>query len=366
MAINEDIKKYGPEWIILEQIVKKAEKETVEKILRENQINWGELTEQAMSHKIFPMVGYYFISNDLFSYLPPFMNQYFRICYDVNFDKTKIIKNKTIFICDLLDKNNIEYVVTKGTVLDNELYDNMGYRFLSDVDFIVKYEYKKQVVELLKTKGFIIGTVDWKTNSIREMNREEYLKYMTTPDKLPEFVCEVDNPINKYVSVGFVTSFTWSKCDYQVDIDEAFKKIVRVKIGIEDKRIPVLSSTYHFIYIILHLYKHAWVEYLSRWNNDVNLVKFGDVYHFWRKNKDELLMNLKDIIKRQGIEKPIIWTLSHTDSIFGTNMVKELGYEGWIDPIYLNSAGDEKGNTRMWKGTMRDRLCSKDRKSLYL
>ena len=364
--LEENVNLYGAEWILLEEIAKGTEKVFIEDILMKYKINWGELIEQAMSHKIFPMIADYFISNNLFEHIPPFLNQYFRICYDVNKEKVNKIKQKTIQICELLSKNGVEFVATKGVVLDNQLYGNKGYRFLSDADFIVKKEYKKKVMELLKECGFVVGTVDWKNNCIREMQREEYLRYITTPDKLPEFVCALDDEIIKYVSIGFVTTFTWDKCEYKVDIEKAFKENIEREIGIANYKIPTLSDEYHYIYIILHLYKHAWVEYLSKWNNDVNLAKFGDVYKFWVDNEEKLCKNLPKIMKEENIEKPILWTLEHTDNIFGTNIVEKLGYKNFLEKEYLNMAGDNKGNTKMWKGTMRDRLQSKDRKSLYI
>lgn len=365
--MEKEIEKYGAEWIILEKIAKgnKEDVETVKELLNCS-IDWGELIEQAMSHKIFPMVADFFINNNLFEYIPPFVNQYFRVFLDVNKEKVKKIKEETIKITEKLKSENIPFVATKGVVLDNELYENLGYRFLSDADFIVKPEYKKEVMDSLKELGFKIGTVDWLTNSIKELSREEYLVYMNTPDKLPEFVKEIDDEIVKYVSIGFVTSLTWRKCEYNVEIDEAFKNIREVEIGIEDEKIPVLNIVYHYVYIILHLYKHAWLEYLSRWNNDVNLAKFSDVYRYYQKYKEIIDKELPNIMKKHNIEKPIAWTLYHTDEIFGSSILKNIGYDNFLNDEYLHSAGDKKGNIRIWKGNMRERLQSKKRKDLFL
>lgn len=361
----DKIKKFGPEWIILENITK-GDTNLVKEILNEYNINWGELIEQAMSHKIFPMVAHFFISNDLFEFLPPFINQYFRLIWDVNAKKVKEIKKETILITRELLKENIPFVATKGVVLDNELYENEGYRFLSDADFIVKPQYKKKVMEKLNDLGLKVGTVDWKSNRIKELTREEYLIYLNTPDKLPEFVTEIDDEIIKYVSIGFVTSLTWNKCEYKVDIDDALDNIRMIDIGLNEEKIPALSITYHYIYIILHLYKHAWIEYLSKWNNDVNLAKFGDVYRYFYKYKEILIKELPNLITKHHIEEPIIWTLMHTDQIFECNIVETLGIDkNIISTEYLNSAGDKKGNIRHWKGNMEERLYSKDRKKLF-
>ena len=81
MYKKSDLKKYGVEWLILVNIVK-GDLELVKKLALNNSIQWGELIEQAMSHKIFPMVSYFFLNDeDLFNLIPPFINQYFKICY---------------------------------------------------------------------------------------------------------------------------------------------------------------------------------------------------------------------------------------------------------------------------------------------
>jgi len=368
MYKKSDIKKYGVEWLILVNIVK-GDLETVKDLALNNQINWGELIEQAMSHKVFPMICYFFIDDEkLFSLIPPFINQYFKICYDINKTKTAMIKEQTHNIDRILKKKNIKYAATKGVILDKLLYDNKGYRFLSDADFMTLPENKQVIGEALKEIGFDVGTVEWKTNEVRKMSREEYLRFLMAKDKIPEHVIEIDNDIIKYVSVGFVTSFTWSGCEYDVDVHDAFLKNKELSIDDSKEEISALDTTHHFIYIILHLYKHAMVEFLSRWNNDVNLVKFGDVYRYFNKYEDIILKELPELMIKYNIEKPIFWTLYHTDSIFGSNMIEKLKGDEFIknNKEYLNSAKDEKGNTRYFKGTMMERLVSKNRQKLFV
>lgn len=367
MYKKSDIKKYGVEWLILVNIVK-GDLDTVKDLALNNKINWGELIEQAMSHKIFPMVCYFFLyDEELFNLIPPFINQYFKICYDINKTKTTIIKEQVHNIDHILKKKNIKYAATKGVILDKLLYDNKGYRFLSDADFMALPENKQEIGEALKEIGFDVGTVEWKTNEVRKMSREEYLRFLMAKDKIPEHVIEIKNDIIKYVSVGFVTSFTWSGCEYDVDVNNAFLNNVEVPIDDTKENISSLDITNHFIYIILHLYKHAMVEFLSRWNNDVNLVKFGDVYRYFNKYEDIILKELPKLMKKFNMEKPILWTLYHTDSIFGSNMIEKIKGDEFVknNKEYLNSAKDEKGNTRYFKGTMMERLVSKNRKDLF-
>ena len=367
MYSKEEIEKFGVEWMILVNIVK-GDINYAKELAGNFPINWGELIEQAMSHKIFPMVCYYFLTDDeLFSLIPPFINQYFKICLDVNRLKIKKIKEQVFSINDILKKKKIKYVCTKGVVLDKEIYENKGYRFLSDADFMTLSDNKNEVCEALKEIGYNVGTVNWRENEVRKMTREEYLRFLMSTDKIPEHIIELNDEIIKYVSVGFVTSFTWNKCEYDVDVKEAFESIREQQIDDSNKTVSVLSVTLHFIYIILHLYKHAMVEFLSRWNNDVNLVKFGDVYRYFNKYENILLKELPTLMEKYNIEMPILWTLYHTDCIFKSNIIKKLDKGDFIEKNkkYLNSAKDEKGNTRYFKGTMMERLFSKNRKELF-
>lgn len=358
---------YNDEWKILVSIAK-GDVLKVKEILNSNCLNWGELIEQSMRHKMFPMVCHEFLKDDeLFSRVPPFINQYFKICYDINSVKTRIIKNEAIEIDKLLEERNIPCVATKGIILDNLLYENGGYRFLSDVDFMTLPQFKNDVANALGSLSFQVGTVDWRYNCVREMDREEYLRYVLSKDKLPEHVKRIENSIIKYVSVGFVSSFTWEKCEYTVDMEEAFRSVCRVAIDEKGNTIRSLGIAYHFIYIILHLYKHAWVEFLSKWNNDVNLVKFADVYRYWNLNKKILINEMPDLMRYLKIEEPVLWTLHHTDQVFGSHILCDLNCESFSRDkcIYINSASDSAGKVRYWKGDMMGRLFSKNREQLF-
>ena len=72
---------YNDEWNILVNIAK-GDVLKVKEILNSSCLNWGELIEQSMRHKMFPIVCHEFLKDDeLFSCVPPFINQYFKICY---------------------------------------------------------------------------------------------------------------------------------------------------------------------------------------------------------------------------------------------------------------------------------------------
>ena len=365
--MKEDIEIYGPEWIILEFIAKGDEKEKILDILKNYDVCWGELLEQSISHKIISQFAYIMLQDELCNFIPPYINQFLKITLDLNRHKNKILKEQAKKITEAFEKNNIEYVATKGIVLNNVLYKNEDYRYLSDIDFMVKPEYKEVVQNIMKDIDYVIGRGDWKRNCIRELTREEYLTEVYAKEKMPEFVIEIGDDITTYVAAGFVTDFTWDKCEYKVDINEAFKCNYYEKIGIGDTTVKSLSIPYHYIYIILHLYKHAWVNHLSKKRNDVNLTRFGDIYRYWNKNKEILKKELPDIIKKHDIYVPILWTIKNTDIIFNSDIENQLGldYKEFNEEL-LNSTSDSKGKIIKLRGNIRERLKSKNRLDLII
>lgn len=365
MKITNDLKKYGVEWLILRDLVKSIAWEDSNTLLhtyfKENKVDWGILIEQSMRHKLFPMLAWKLSKDEFFDYLPPFVNQYFRLAIDTNIHKGDIIRAEAERISQALQSKNIRFAGTKGIILESEIYGNEGYKFMSDIDFIIEPKDKLHVMDILRKLGYFQGTVDWKANKARRLSREEHLIFLNTKDKVPEHIIEIDDSIISYVSVGFAMGFTWASCEYQVPIDESLTKIINVK----DNVIPSMSRAYHFLYIILHLFKHAWVEHLQKWQNDVNIIRFADTLLFWEKFKNEIKDEVKTIIIDNHLNKPVIWVLKHLDDIFDTNIVNELELDKIDDDNWYQSAGDKSGNVRIWNGNMIDRLWVKDKLELF-
>ena len=63
--------------------------------------------------------------------------------------------------------------------------------------------------------------------------------------------------------------------------------------------------------------------------------------------------------------EPVAWVLEHLDRTFGTTIVREINLQNRVTEEYLNSARASGGKLRHWKGTMRERLHSKDRSNLF-
>lgn len=341
------IMNYNVEWYILLKCAICEMDDEVEELIKNNAINWGELIEQAMRHKLLPMLSHYLTNEKIFDYLPPFINQYFGLIYTINKHKVDLHFKEAKELQNIFEENSINFAFTKGIILENNLYENRGYRFMSDIDLLLNPKDQEKVIQLLKQNNYFVGTVDWKNNQFIPMPRDKYLLYISTKDKLPEYIKKIDDEFFKSISIGLDMHFTWNNSNWQIDMHKALNNINKNENGLY-----VMNDIYHFLYIILHLYRHAHLKTLLKYNNDVNIVKFADVYLYWNKNKLNM-KNISNIIKLLNIVEPVMWVLYNTDIVFGSKICDEID----IDISKQIKSWSKEFN-------IMDRLYTKDRRTL--
>lgn len=357
MELDRLEKIYGIEWVLLEKIViDELEKQRVEEYLVKNHINWGKLLHFALRQKVAPTLAYYIIKNELIKYIPDYMRSYIRLIYDYNKRKTNLCRFEADRISKFLRENQIDFVSTKGIILESLLYGGEGYRNLSDIDFIIKPKDKEKVLNVLKVLGYTAGKYDYKEDCVMPYTREQYLRYVMTGNKLPNHFLTFEDNIVPYLAVGFDMSLTWTSFPYNVDIERCFKNTVLYKVPNSTYVLNSFDETYHFLYIILHLVKHAWSEYLNSTENDCNLSQFSDVIKYYRLYKDEIKSKFKETIEQEGVVEPVCWVLEHADRTFNTNMISELLLEEQVSESWLQTTICKTGIKRKINGTMRDKL----------
>ncbi len=56
----------------------------------------------------------------------------------------------------------------------------------------------------------------------------------------------------------------------------------------------------------------------------------------------------------------LVWACAHTDSLFGSDLVGELGLGAYRDDDWLRSARGSDGSCRYWSGDIRRRLADRE------
>ena len=370
----------GSEWALLESICITGNKvvcdPSTEAIVRNRKINWGEVIEQSMLHKMLPtlaerMVSQFYTSSVHIKYdcMPNFIGGYFRQALLTNIQKIKVFRKAMLPILEAFKNRNIPIVSTKGFVFENTLHGANGSRnFNTDVDFMILPKNMNDAEEIMKDLGIAQGYYDYNTNSILPHSRKDILTYKMSPDHLAPFCVITGDPIIKFVYVDFASSFTWINSPYEISIKDALAKKEKIEIDHEDFKIivPKFDLAYEFIFTILHLFREAWIE---RWVNiqqDVNLMKFFDVIQLYYSNEDYFSSDLfRDLLDKYDINRPVYWVLEHMDRTFSTDAVKRMKLQKYSDEDFLFSANGNLSGPKEWYGSMRDRLHTKDRTSCF-
>ncbi|ELS02520.1 hypothetical protein Xen7305DRAFT_00022340 [Xenococcus sp. PCC 7305] len=364
----------GKEWAILELVTlglyEAAEQEMFADLINSSNLNWQQLLAQAKRHKILSILVYYCLSEKFVKIIPQNILSQVELpkILSINKHKIALYRQEAARIITTFERKNVRFVATKGIALESTVYPSQGIRTMSDMDFMISPQDREIVGKTLSDLGYSMGTFDYTTGKIKPHSRELMIKYRLSPDHLPSHVLLTDNIIIPFIEVDIANSLTWTSCPFQISVELALENIIyQSLLGRDDVQLPIFSPQFQFIFTILHLFKEAWIEItLEMKGKDVSLSKFSDVVRIWRTYKEQLqTQEFVAILEQWSIEKPVLWVLEHLDRTLQTNIVSDLDFEGRVTEEWLSSASASNGISRQWRGTMRERLFSRDRHKLF-
>ncbi|MFL5739967.1 MAG: nucleotidyltransferase family protein [Flavisolibacter sp.] len=362
-----------PEWQILKLISIGIEANTKNRELIElfqsPEFSWGELIEQAILHRVLPLLAHTILyklkSSELF--IPVKIYQHFEQSLELNIYKTKIYRREAAKIAELLRRNGVIFAGTKGIAYESTLYQANGSRHLGDIDFMIRPADRSKASNILLENGYKQGEYDVATNSVIPHPRETQIAYKLHPDHLLPIAVVTDDLFFKYIKFDVACSFTWHNSGFDVDMNEMLADTNEQQIPGFEAMLPVLNEENAFIFTILHLFKEAWFfEIWDEIQQDVNLMKFRDVITLYNNSvKSSQIPSLQNKIKKYGLTDPFYWVCHHLDNTFGFSLCDSLDLHLAQDPKYLNTAFSNKEKVAIWKGTMDDRLFAKSKKALF-
>jgi hypothetical protein len=354
----------GPEWTILEllarDIVDDSERLMVRDLLVTDSLNWGELLEQALRHKMIPMLAHHIISNDLRFDVPTSIYLHLESNLEWNRFQIEIYRREAVRVAQALAGRGIPFVVTKGIAFESTLYGGLGTRFMNDIDFMIAPRDREAVLSVMKELEFHTFF-----EYAKDARREE-ISSRLNQDHLPKLARTVDEPGIKTIQLDVANSLTWAKSPFDVPVEEALEDRVEQPVpGMSGVTLPCFRSNYQFLFTVLHLFREAWLQKFVDFGNDVGLMKFGDVIRLVDRDGKELADGkLLRIMETHKVTDAIAWVLRHTDETFHTGTLELLGLENRGDEQLLASQMQSKGYVNASATSMRERLQSKARGSL--
>jgi len=354
----------GSEWTILELlargIVNDSERQMVRELLVSDTINWGELLEQALRHKMLPMLAHHAISEGLRFDVPMSIYQHLESALEWNRYQIEVFRRETVRVAQALAGRAIPFVVTKGMAFESTLYDSLGTRYMNDIDFMIAPRDREAVMSVMQELGFR-PFFEW----AKDPRREE-ISGRLNPDHLPKLAREIDQPGTRIINLDVANSLTWTKSPFEVSIEEALRDPVEQPVpGMPDATLPCFRPVYQFLFTVLHLFREAWLQKFVDFGSDVGLMKFGDVIRLIDRYREELTDGeLLRIMEAHHVTHPVAWVLRHLDETFHTHTLELISLEKHGDEKLLTPQMQSSGYVAASDQSMRERLQSKNRGSV--
>ena len=351
----------GPEWTILELlargIIDDSEVQMVRDLLTTDTLKWGELLEQALRHKMFPMLAHQIMSASLRFDVPTNIYMHLESALEWNRWQIEVFRRETVRVAQALADRGIPFVVTKGMAFESTLYDSLGTRYMNDIDFMITPRDRDKVMTVMQELGFR-PFFDWAKDA-----RREEISSRLNPDHLPKLAREIDQPGIRLIDIDIANSLTWTKSPFDVPVEEALENPVAQPIpGMSGVSIPCFRPIYQFLFTVLHLFREAWLQKFVESGTDVGLMKFGDVIRLIDRNQNKLTdSELLRIMQTHGVTDAVAWVLRHMDETFHTHAVELLAHG---NEKLLRSQMRSPGYVNAWSESMRGRLQSKSRGSV--
>ena len=354
----------GSEWTILELlargIVDDLEQQRVRDLLLAETLDWGELLEQALRHKMLPILAYHIVSASLRFDVPRSIYQHLESALDWNRCQIEIFRRETVRVAQGLASRGIRFVVTKGMAFESTLYGGLGTRHMSDIDFMIAPRDREAVLSVMRDLGFR-PFFEW----AKDPRREE-ISSRLNPDHLPKLARAIDQPGTRTILVDVANSLTWTRSPFDVPVEEALEDPVEQPIpGMPGVGVPCFRPLYQFLFTVFHLFREAWLQKFVEFGNDVSLMKFGDVIRLLDRNRNELTDGeLLRTMEAHSVTHAVAWVLRHLDKTFHTRTLELLALERHGDEELLAAQMRFSGYVGAWGQSMRERLQSKTRGSL--
>ena len=103
----------GPEWTILELlargVIDDVEQQMVRDLLLAETLNWGELLEQALRHKMLPMLAYHIVSEDVRFEVPTSIYQHLESALEWNRWQIEVFRRETVRVAQGLAGRGIHF-----------------------------------------------------------------------------------------------------------------------------------------------------------------------------------------------------------------------------------------------------------------
>ena len=145
----------GPEWAALELLCSGHADEAPEAterlaaLLRDPELHWGELLEQAMRHQTLPLLALHVLPLADRDAVPvtELIAWHLADYLETNRCRLAAFRREAVRVAEALRVRDVPFVCTKGITFESTIYGGRGGRMLKDVDFMIPPSARETVLE---------------------------------------------------------------------------------------------------------------------------------------------------------------------------------------------------------------------------
>ncbi|HJQ00132.1 MAG TPA: nucleotidyltransferase family protein [Jatrophihabitans sp.] len=339
------------EWRFLESACRLPAPEAateLETLLRDKSLDVVALVAYAAHHKLLPYLARVLNLTSM-PVLPPLLANVL-VLHAANSYKAKQLTQTTAALCEQLAAEGVTVAVTKGLALHHTLYQADGTRYFTDVDLMIKPADAPVTARTLAAQGYQVGRCNRQRQDVTPLESAELLVYSLSPDHLPKSALPLADPFLPAVAIDVAFSLTWAAAPWSVPMDDALAGCRTIPA--DSTQLPVLADDFHFLFLILHLFREAWHESSM---DKINLAQFRDIAGFAELLQPTGLQRVRDLVRGYRLEEPVSWVLGHLEQLFDVSIAAQLcagsPRESWLQTVKLR-----RGEVGRWSGDMRERL----------
>ena len=235
-------------------------------------INFENLIKLASGHLMLPAL-FFNIDKKKVSYLfPEDFIAYIKNIYAINKARNTVLLAEAKELSELLYKNNINHIFLKGTaLLLSNVFEDIGERMISDIDFIIQYKDENKAINLFKKNNYVFR------GSLRSYQKFKLFK----PKHIPRLINK-----NKIMALELHTELLtsgWRGVFNAKELINDFKK--------ETKKLKIPCKSFLFDHCIYAL--------------QIDDKAFFTSYHFHRSIYDIYKLDCKNSLRIKNIKKDI-------------------------------------------------------------
>ena len=325
--------------------------------------NWGEIVNQAIFHKIVPVIFWGLKSNNMLSYLPNAMFKQINIYTSYISYINKCLLDEAESILKKIPEDTF-CIVLKGPVLAGYLYKE-GIRTYSDIDLLVNVEDLQFVKSISKESGYIQGKFDRNKCDIIPASRKDILEKELYSHETVEFHKQIPDMFNTDIVIDINHKFSWKpQGQNHMKICNLDNEIFMYEIS--EHKIRSFRPEILFFHTCMHLYSEA-VLFCQQYSwsknyGDIELNKYIDIALFLKTNMDF------DFLEKFAVNSDSVYVLKYVLSHIKV-LFPDLAISGYLKKYVKNIEEvsyyyTQNGDIRWWKTSFIDRIF--DQKLRYL